>query len=779
MEMATKSIRYILTILFVSVACCNCQRDGRSGASSSWEKLQILPDPSMSMVYGNFLVEIYEHANNGKATTTDISQKKFYYSPLALLDHKSAVSSFNKAMKQAEVRFSVEMWNDKVQNEVMKYLSEFLSQEIKYDKVRVIPLEKVILTSNTPTSDYTLSPVWTNYDKSKTLKLSLSCYDQKICDDLANEMRSNPKQFDHFKLLYSLSSQASNPPKKATFTIDSVTSGQLVSTLLQKFEDKKEVFLTASDEKKMLTEMANKIRMDTLDDSEIASPETESQILITLKGLLVTSTTTIKDQGDKKWDSVFWNDDNYRPDKTTKTLNGIINKMDTETKRKLTDMFQEADNSDPNSWADVGRISSVISKKMATDSDSYGQLKIEVKEDAEKLLQESRSHVQWNGDKFVPKPMQLSRINLDKFRDQQSLQDRNVLISYTTAELSAPIKIMEQAAEFPVTDTAEQKNLKDQLKAISNRLDNTINDLFKTKNELTKKCEGNKQEWVKTKADLTKQLDSKLNVNSNQLRQELKVSEAKLKREFSATFNDFEKTKTTLASLRMDLSNAVFTVKDYAAKLNERTSEIVDIGKMPTSCTDLQRMGHKLSGFFSVKGSKKMEIIYCDFYPNENEIQTRIGYVDVKSAPVYFQVTRDSSYKITNTPIPFDLQAMNEGNAMDLKTGKFTAPRPGIYYFSFTGHARISNSSPYHFYSSLYLNGYIVGSSFVSEERDAINKFSPLTVQATLNLKMGDQVWVQIQYYGLSSYLYSLHDDGDRLTHFTGFLLEEDIEASR
>jgi hypothetical protein len=122
---------------------------------------------------------------------------------------------------------------------------------------------------------------------------------------------------------------------------------------------------------------------------------------------------------------------------------------------------------------------------------------------------------------------------------------------------------------------------------------------------------------------------------------------------------------------------------------------------------------------------------------------------------------------------------MNEGNAMDLASGKFTAPRPGIYYFSFTGHARISNSSPYHFYSSLYLNGYIVGSSFVSEERDAINKFSPLTVQATLNLKMGDQVWVQIQYYGLSSYLYSLHDDGDRMTHFTGFLLEEDIEASR
>jgi hypothetical protein len=51
----------------------------------------------------------------------------------------------------------------------------------------------------------------------------------------------------------------------------------------------------------------------------------------------------------------------------------------------------------------------------------------------------------------------------------------------------------------------------------------------------------------------------------------------------------------------------------------DRTSEIVDIGKMPTSCSDPQRMGHKISGFFSVKGpKKKMEMVYCDFYPNRN-----------------------------------------------------------------------------------------------------------------------------------------------------------------
>jgi hypothetical protein len=356
----------------------------------------------------------------------------------------------------------------------------------------------------------------------------------------------------------------------------------MVSTLLQKFGDKKEIFLTANDEKKMLAETATNIRMDTFDDSEVGSPDTEFQILNILKDLLVTSRTTIKEQSDKMWDSVFWNDDNYRPDKTTKTLNEIINKLDTETQKKLADMFQKAErqseitekltssnkdaekrreeqirrenqskdanenerrrsqatdqgqtsrnqtrddksntnkvdtevgggflgasfnaklgvensnthnaerenekseyakknsdehnrnlenkeriqhNFDSNSWADVDRISSTISGKMAKDSDRSRRVEIS-KEEIAKLLQESKNHVQWDGEKFVPKPMHLSRINLAKFRDSQSFQDRNVRVRYTTAELSAPIKIMEHS-ELTVTD--EWNNLKGELKGL-------------------------------------------------------------------------------------------------------------------------------------------------------------------------------------------------------------------------------------------------------------------------------------------------------------------------
>ncbi len=463
------------------------------------------------MKYGNFLIEIYEHADNNQKSTA--SQKKYFYSPIAILDHSSAVSTYNRFTKQPEMRFRIEMWNDKVENEVVKYLNKIVGQEIQPDNVRVLPLEKVFLTSKrASTEEYFLSPEWTNYDKSKTLWFSLSCYDQKICDELANEMWSNPKHLDHLKLLYNLSSQTSQT-KQTTITIDSVTSGQLVSNLLQKFGDKKEIFLTANDEKKMLTETAINIRMDTFDDSEVGSPDAELQILNILKDLLVTSRTIIREQSDKMWDSVFWNDDNYRPDKTTKTLNEIVNKLDRETQKIMADMFQKVvkksvilgkltsnsketrreeqhrnfnfnekwkfaknysheenknvenkekiqHNYDSNSWADVDRISSIISEKMANESGGSRQVQI-TKEDVKILLQESKNHVQWDEEKFVPKPMQLSKINLGKFRDSQSFQDRNIRVRYTTAELSAPIKIMEHAE---LTVVNKWNNLKEELK---------------------------------------------------------------------------------------------------------------------------------------------------------------------------------------------------------------------------------------------------------------------------------------------------------------------------
>jgi hypothetical protein len=114
---------------------------------------------------------------------------------------------------------------------------------------------------------------------------------------------------------------------------------------------------------------------------------------------------------------------------------------------------------------------------------------------------------------------------------------------------------------------------------------------------------------------------------------------------------------------------------------------------------------------------------------------------------------------------------------MNLTSGIFTAPRPGIYFFSFTGLAYFPISSSVHLEVGLYLNGGLIGSSWVNGYNPgAYYELTPLTVQSTMNLKSGDQVWVAIYFQSPESSLYEYRSEHN--THFTGWILEEDIVAS-
>ena len=102
-------------------------------------------------------------------------------------------------------------------------------------------------------------------------------------------MRNNPQQFDHLKLQFSWSSQTSKT-KETAIRIENVMSGQLVSDLLQRFDQKnKEIWLTSKDEKRILKETATcatNVLVESFDNTDVVSPDSESQINNVLKNLL-------------------------------------------------------------------------------------------------------------------------------------------------------------------------------------------------------------------------------------------------------------------------------------------------------------------------------------------------------------------------------------------------------------------------------------------------------------------------------------------------------------
>ena len=128
-----------------------------------------------------------------------------------------------------------------------------------------------------------------------------------------------------------------------------------------------------------------------------------------------------------------------------------------------------------------------------------------------------------------------------------------------------------------------------------------------------------------------------------------------------------------------------------------------------------------------------------------------------------------------NTPIPFDVEVLNIGGAMNLTSGIFTTPRAGTYSFSFIGYAHIpGSSSALGLAVRMYLNGNLIGSGWASDY-STVQQSETLSLQSALNLQKGDQISLQINHMDTGTYL---HDSSNHYNHFSGWLLEENISQS-
>ena len=113
---------------------------------------------------------------------------------------------------------------------------------------------------------------------------------------------------------------------------------------------------------------------------------------------------------------------------------------------------------------------------------------------------------------------------------------------------------------------------------------------------------------------------------------------------------------------------------------------------------------------------------------------------------------------------------------MNLTSGIFRAPRDGTYFFSFVGWARFPvSSSRLYFRVSMYLNGNFVGSGY-ADEISTESQYETLSLQSTVSLLTGDQIWLQVTDMSAGAYL--CDSSSSHYNHFSGWLLEEIISQS-
>ena len=130
--------------------------------------------------------------------------------------------------------------------------------------------------------------------------------------------------------------------------------------------------------------------------------------------------------------------------------------------------------------------------------------------------------------------------------------------------------------------------------------------------------------------------------------------------------------------------------------------------------------------------------------------------------PVSFHAQRVGNYDAVNTVVPYNLIRLNVGNALNPSTGVFVAPKPGKYYFGFTGLGWGS-------YVKVQLQMKIGSADWIKIGEAHGSAWNTMALQSALQLAMGDQI-------RLVHILGTIHDnDGNNFSDFVGYLLEEDV----
>ncbi|KAI9563566.1 hypothetical protein GHT06_011030 [Daphnia sinensis] len=268
---------------------------------------------------------------------------------------------------------------------------------------------------------------------------------------------------------------------------------------------------------------------------------------------------------------------------------------------------------------------------------------------------------------------------------------------------------------------------------------------------------------------------------------ELKAKDQQMSEIVESLVNEINELKEKVAGLEAQLQQqnphspvAIGSSDTSPTVFDESKHQPRSINGMPSSCGDLQMIGHTLNGLYSIVGLREVETVYCDFNKPVGDpgFQTRIGYQDLKTRPIYFYVQKTEPFSTENIPMPFERAMLNNGGAMNLETGIFTAPVTGTYFFSFTGLVQFEVTSTgilSELVIRLFRNNQEIARSQINEVNAVTNPnyLSPITLQSTLKLNATDEVWVEIDRGIVFGYLFDYSNT--YCTNFNGWLLEEEI----
>jgi len=166
------------------------------------------------------------------------------------------------------------------------------------------------------------------------------------------------------------------------------------------------------------------------------------------------------------WESLFWIEEDYRPDKIARYLNEIYHCLDgNRSMIALSNCFKE-----DSEVVDLCNFSASFIEKISK-ANNYS------KERVNRILKGGKGSIIWDGKEFVTKPIEVSKVSLEKLRNKKAFPTTKMVLSFTNEMFSTGVHIQSNYKE-------EDNNLVLQLKS-------TLQDFeVKVNSSIAKKIQG-------------------------------------------------------------------------------------------------------------------------------------------------------------------------------------------------------------------------------------------------------------------------------------------------
>lgn len=328
------------------------------------------------------------------------SRSLYQFTPAAILDMSTITQWYSGVNSQHFVGFRVQMWNETIQQAVASHLSQLTGRKIRTYQVQSVPFDRVVLKAHSGDDErYQTAYPWIPY--TETVGFSLPCYDKIECHQLAEQLKNEPQLFDRFRLAYSIDSRRRTETKDVKVTQDMMTeTNPLFSQISKRFSRTSEILLTVNDAQRLLwNAVSDIVRHNFQDEPEAVIPRESHKIIFDqLEKAIVAAKVTISTAEDARWSTVYWEDPVSRPDAIARSLN--------ERKRQLIRHDE---------------LGSYFGSHQQTISPE--DWKSQTQEAIDDLYEQNKDLVTFNGDRFVPKPIQLYRIKLVALREHRFWKD--------------------------------------------------------------------------------------------------------------------------------------------------------------------------------------------------------------------------------------------------------------------------------------------------------------------------------------------------------------------